>query len=284
MLRTHFFYTIAMASTLLILLLILISSLISLFGSIVGFGGGIFIVPILITFFGYKLDVAVGAAMISLIPSALISTFLNRKDGNVDFKMGILLEVPTMVGVVLGSLLVSYISAQRLEIVFALLVLSLGLSFFIPSKNKDQNLGLFYRLNKLKPRFVIKNSNKGVAYRASLYVVSFFGLFSGTLAGLFGMGGGFMKTPIMVKVFKMPGKIAAATALFMIFITSITGTISHYYQGHIHLEKAWPVMAGFAVGAIAGHRLNTRVKATTHETLIGFALILAGAVMVVNFL
>ncbi len=270
---------------LLLFLLIAISFLISIFGSIVGFGGGIFIVPILITIFHYKLDAAVGAAMISLIPSSLISTYLNRKNSNVDFKMGILLELPTIVGVVLGSMLLTYISAKRLEILFALMVLFLGLSFFVKLKKRDnQEMGVFYRLNKLKPRFVIKNTAHFAAYRVSLYMVFVFGILSGTLAGLFGVGGGFMKTPIMLKVFKIPAKIAAATALFMIVITSITGSISHYIQGHIYLEKAWPIMLGFAIGAIVGHKLNTRIKSKTLEKMIGFSLILAALIMMSNFI
>ncbi|MDN6280495.1 MAG: sulfite exporter TauE/SafE family protein [Psychroflexus sp.] len=266
------------------ILLICISLLISLFGSIVGFGGGIFMVPILITVFNFKLDVAVGAAMISLIPSSLVSTYLNRKDGNVDFKMGILLEIPTMVGVVLGSFLLSYISAKRLEVLFAAMVIFLGITFFIKKrKNDNEEQGVFYRLNKLKPRFIIKNSENFVAYRVSLYMALFFGMISGTLAGLFGVGGGFMKTPIMLKVFKIPAKIAAATALFMIVITSITGSISHAYQGHIVLNKAWPVLVGFTLGALAGHQVNTRIEASTLEKMIGFALIAAGLMMVSNF-
>lgn len=241
-------------------------------------------VPILITIFDFKLDVAVGAAMISLIPSSFISTYLNRKDGNVDFKMGVLLEIPTMIGVVVGSFLLSYISAERLEIFFAAMVLFLGVSFFIKKrKNDNAEQGLFSRLNMLKPRFVIKNTENSVAYRVSLYMALFFGMVSGTLAGLFGVGGGFMKTPIMLKVFNIPAKIAAATALFMIVITSITGSISHAYQGHIDLYKAWPVLVGFTLGALGGHKVNTRIKASTLEKMIGFALIAAGLMMVSNF-
>lgn len=266
------------------ILLICISLLISLFGSIVGFGGGIFMVPILITVFNFELDVAVGAAMISLIPSSLISTYLNRKDGNVDFKMGILLEIPTIIGVVLGSFLLSYISAKRLEVFFAAMVFLLGVSFFIKKrKNNNEEQGILSRLNKLKPRLIIKNSENYVAYRVSVYMVLFFGMCSGTLAGLFGVGGGFMKTPIMLKVFKIPARIAAATALFMIVITSITGSISHAYQGHIHLDKAWPVLVGFTLGAFAGHKINTHIESTTLEKMIGFALIAAGLMMVSNF-
>lgn len=266
------------------IILICISLLISLFGSVVGFGGSIFMVPILITFFHFELDVAVGTAMVSLVPSSLISTYLNRKEGNVDFRMGVLLELPTMGGVVLGSLLLSYIAARNLEVLFVLMVLILGLSFFIKSKKeKPKEAGVFYRLNKLKPRFVIRNKMNSVAYRASLYMVLIFGLLSGAIAGLFGVGGGFLKTPIMLKVFKIPAKIAAGTALFMIVVTSITGSVSHYIQDNIYFYKAWPVLVGFAFGALFGHKINNRIKSKNLEKLIGFALVTAAAVMMINF-
>ncbi|MFZ0490866.1 MAG: sulfite exporter TauE/SafE family protein [Salegentibacter sp.] len=272
--------------TVVTLILILISFIISLFGSIVGFGGGIFMVPILVTVFHFPLTEAVGAVMVALIPSSIISTYLNRREGHVDFRMGIFLELPTMIGVVVGSLLLSFISAKRLEIVFAIMVLILGLSFIINLRKSSGKGGIdiFYWLNKMKPRFIIKNEPNFVAYRVSIWMVLFFGMLAGTLAGLFGIGGGFLKTPIMIKVFKIPAKIAAATGLFMIVITSITGSISHYLQGHIDLTKAWPIMLGFAIGALGGQRLNVKLDSNSLENLIGLGLMLASLIMLSNFL
>lgn len=277
-----------MAVDALIPLLILIGLLISLYGSIVGFGGGIFMVPILVSVFGYSLDVAAGTAMISLVPSSIISTYLNRKKGQVDFKMGILLEIPTIAGVVLGSLILTYFSATGkllyLEIFFALMILVLGSTFFIGKEtDKSKKEGFFYKLNKQKPAFVIKNQINFVAYRVSVIMALFFGLISGALAGLFGVGGGFMKTPIMLKVFKIPVKIAAATALFMIVITSLTGSVMHGLQGHILIEKAWPVALGFTLGAIIGYKVNTHLNESFLEKLIGVSLISAGLMMVLKF-
>ncbi|WP_417431620.1 sulfite exporter TauE/SafE family protein [Halpernia sp.] len=274
-----------MSPEILLILLIFVSFVISLYGSLVGFGGGIFMVPILITIFHYPLHLAVGSCMISLVGSALISTYYNRKNSHVDFKMGILLEIPTMIGVVVGSLLLSYIAAEKLEYLFAVMVFLLGLSFFIKFKKRDENKESFFStLNKVKPRMVIKNHKNFVAYRVSVLMVIFFGSASGILAGLFGVGGGFMKTPIMLKVFKIPPKIATATALFMIIITGITGSVSHYLQGHIEFTKAWPVMLGFALGALGSKQINTHLKDKTLEKMIGGGLLVAAIVMTANFL
>ncbi|WP_339811973.1 sulfite exporter TauE/SafE family protein [uncultured Imperialibacter sp.] len=272
-------------SILTIVLIILISFIVSAFGNLIGFGGGIFMVPILVTIFYYPLAIAVGSVMFSLIFSSLAATYFHRKGGHVDFKMGILLELPTMLGVVLGSFLLAYISAHRLEILFSVLVLLLGVSFWLKKEGSDQDSksGLFYRMNQWRPSFLIENKAHHIAYRASIWMITFFGLMAGTLAGLFGIGGGFLKTPIMLKIFKMPVKIATATAMFMIIITSITGSASHYMQGHIVLSQAWPVLLGFTSGSIASHKLNIGINPEVIEKLIGLGLVLAALVMMANF-
>lgn len=276
-----------MPADVLIPILILLGLLISLYGSLVGFGGGIFMVPILVAVFDYDLDIAAGTAMISLVPSSLISTYLNRKKGQVDFRMGILLEIPTMVGVVIGSFILTYFAATGqlliLEIIFAAMILFVGLSFFIGKEKEDSHEGLAYKLNTIKPRFVIKNAQNFVAYRVSLVMALFFGLISGALAGIFGVGGGFMKTPIMLKVFKMPAKIAAATALFMIIITSVTGSVMHTIQGHILFEKSWPVVLGFSLGAFISYKINSKLEESFLERLIGVSLVTAACMMVFKF-
>ncbi len=278
-----------MSAELISILLVLIGAIISFYGSIVGFGGGIFMVPILVTFFNFPMDIAAGTAMISLFPSTLLSTLLNKRQGHVDFKMGLLLELPTTIGVILGSLLLTFLAANGylsiLETLFAIMILSLGISFFFKQDQKSTHAkGLFYKLNKLKPGFIIKNRKNHIAYRISLYMNLIFGLSAGALAGLFGVGGGFLKTPIMYKVFKIPAKIAAATALFMITMTSLIGSASHYWQGHIIWQKAWPVALGFSIGAAIGYKVNAHIKEKSIAKMIGFSLIAAALMMFINFM
>ena len=149
---------------------------------------------------------------------------------------------------------------------------------------KHDKKSLVSRLNQMKPDILIKDEHNKIKYRINVLLLIFFGLTSGGLAGLLGVGGGFLKTPIMIKAFNIPAKIAAATARFMIIITSVTGTISYAIQGHIHLEYAWPIILGFAGGAIFGHKLTLKTKDKTLEIMIGVALIMAGLVMTYNFI
>jgi hypothetical protein len=109
-------------------------------------------------------------------------------------------------------------------------------------------------------------------------------MIAGMMAGLFGIGGGFLKTPIMVNVFGIPPSVAAATALFMIVFTSLTGSISHYMLGHINFTYSLPIVAGFIVGAFVGNHFNLKISEKTLARLIGFGLVLAGVAVLLNTL
>jgi len=268
-----------------IALIFLFALLFSAFGTLVGFGGGIFMLPLLIIFFRIPIDIAVGSVILALLPGSLISTYFNARLKKIDYLAGILLEIPTMVGTVAGSLLTSIIPLFFLEIVFAFFVSFVGLYTYRKGgkgniqANKNK---FFFKLNKIGPR-VIKRSGAG-AYRISFIVAVSFGLIAGMIAGLFGVGGGFLKTPIMVNVFNIPPSIATATSLFMIIFTSITGSASHYFLGHIDFTYVIPIVTGFIVGAFVGNHINLKISEKFLAKLIGIGLVFAGFSVLLNII
>lgn len=266
-------------------LIFLFAVIFSAFGTVVGFGGGIFMIPVLIIFFNVPINIAVGSVILALLPGSLISTYFNFKGKKIDYLAGIFLEVPTIVGTVMGSLLTSIIPLFSLEIIFAFFVSFVGIyTYRKGQKNKIamSRDNIFFKLNKIGPR-IIRRSGTG-AYRISMLLALIFGMMAGMMAGLFGIGGGFLKTPIMVNVFGIPPSIAAATALFMIVFTSLTGSISHYMLGHINFTYSLPIVAGFIVGAFVGNHFNLKISEKSLARLIGFGLILAGAAVLLNAL
>ncbi len=266
-----------------LIILFLISVLISAFGTLIGFGGGVFLVPILIVFFQFPYQVAVSSVMAALVPGSLISTYFNHRNHLVDYRAGTILEIPTIIGTIVGALLVSIVPVNYLLMIFTLFLSLLGINFLhSPQARTDKNW--VDKINALPPAIILKNSHQKVAYRMGVSLVTGFGLLAGTLAGLFGVGGGFMKAPIMIKVFKIPAKIAAATSLFMISITSLTGTISHYALGHFDLTQAVPIILGFMVGALLGGRLNIGLSEKFVGKLIGAGLILSAVAIIVKII
>jgi uncharacterized membrane protein YfcA len=265
-------------------ILIILSALIfSGFGTIVGFGGGVFMIPLLVIGFHVPLNIAVGSVLVALFPSALVSTIFNWKKKLIDYKTGLLLEIPTMFGTVFGSLLSVIIPLIILEWIFGIFVVYLGINFIIKSYElqvRNSKDSIFYKLNKIGPA-VIRRTEYG-AYRVSFMMALVFGVMAGTAAGLFGIGGGFLKVPIMVGIFSTPSQIASATGLFMILLTSLTGSISHYFLGNVHFGYAVPVMIGFVIGAFAGNSLSTKIDEHILKRLIGIGLSLSGLAFLVH--
>jgi len=254
--------------------------LVSALGTVVGFGGGVFMVPILTLIFHVPIQLAIGCVILALFPAAMISTFHNVRRGLIDFVVGILLEIPTVIGTVLGALLTSYLPTWQLEILFSVMVVFSGVAML--RRNRDgtpSQFSLFKKLNKIPPRLVRQTANG--TYELSGITVTLFGMISGIIAGLFGIGGGFIKGPLMVLGFGMPARVAAPTALFMIVMTSAVGSVSHYYLGHIQWKMGLFLMFAFALGSVFGNRWAGAISEKNLVKLIAWGLIAAGITMAV---
>lgn len=251
----------------------------------IGFGGGVFMVPILIIFFGYNIEIAIGATMSALVPGSMVASAFNFRDRSIDYLVGTLIQLPAVAGTVLGAFLVAFLPVQNLQLIFALFVTVIGIVMLKP-KDKSQQVkhtGMMYRIRQVPTTFIRRNRRSHLAYRLNGGVVSVFGFSSGIVAGLFGIGGGFIQTPMMIKLFRMPASIATSTSLFILVITSITGFISHYLLGNVMWSRTLPLMAAFAIGAVIGNLLKKRkTKSSNTELLIGIGLLLAGLGVLLN--
>ncbi|MFZ1289817.1 MAG: sulfite exporter TauE/SafE family protein [Melioribacteraceae bacterium] len=267
-------------------ILILIASIIvSGFGTIVGFGGGVFMVPILVIVFGFPVKVAIGAVIISLIPATTISNIFNFRNSTIDPYTAIALGIPTVLGTILGAYLTKIFPLILVEIIFALVIFLIGIYTILRGKvnKRDRNKNSFlYKANNIG--FSIIRKTPYGAYKLNYFLSTFFGIFSGLIAGFLGIGGGFLQVPVMINIFNIPILVAVSTSLFLIFFTSITGSISHYFLGNINFSNSIPVLIGFPIGAIIGNLLNVKLKEITLKILVGGGLILASISVLINLI
>ncbi|MER2996519.1 sulfite exporter TauE/SafE family protein [Pontibacter populi] len=266
------------------LFIFFIGILVSAFGTVIGFGGGVFMVPILIIFFGYNIEIAIGSTMAALVPASFIASMFNLRDKTIDYLVGTLIQLPAIVGTVLGAFMVAFLPVFKLQLIFALFVISVGFAMVIPSKKEvTTHGGMMYRMRRVPTTFIRKNKAKHLAYRLNGGVVSTLGFASGIMAGLFGIGGGFVQTPMMIKLFRIPPQIATSTSLFILVITSFTGFITHFLLGNVLWSRCLPLIAAFALGALGGNLYKrTRGKISNMEKLIGIGLFLAGIGVLLN--
>lgn len=240
-------------------------------------------VPILVTGFEASIPHAIGACAIALFPSSLVSSIGNLRQRLVDFSVLGLLEVPTMVGAIAGAFLTNLLPVKMLEVVFAAFVLFLAYKMSRQPDPQNVRPSMIAKLNRLGPRV---HCSWGVQkYSVGVIAAAIFGSLSGVLAGIFGIGGGFLKMPIMLGVFGMPARVAVATALCGIVLTSLAASFSHASLGNITLTYATPTVLGFLIGAfVANHYLKKRFANLDVRRLVVIGLTLAGLAIVFNTL
>lgn len=77
------------------------------------------------------------------------------------------------------------------------------------------------------------------------------GLAVGLLSGLFGVGGGFLMTPLLI-MFGIPSTVAAATDSNQIVAASTSGTYAHWRVGNVDFKMGAYLLAGGFAGGLLG--------------------------------
>jgi hypothetical protein len=114
----------------------------------------------------------------------------------------------------------------------------------------------------------------------SLWAVLGLGLITGFLAGTLGVGGGFVRVPLLVYAVGVPTHVAVGTDLFEIVISAGFGTLTHALKGNVDVLMALTMHTGAALGAQIG-ATATRFFTGPRIRLLFSGLPLVGAVLVI---
>ncbi|HYQ47579.1 MAG TPA: sulfite exporter TauE/SafE family protein [Thermodesulfovibrionales bacterium] len=86
------------------------------------------------------------------------------------------------------------------------------------------------------------------------------GLAVGLLSGLFGVGGGFLMTPLLI-MFGIPSTVAAATDSNQIVAASTSGTYAHWKVGNVDFKMGFHLLIGGFIGGLVGVQAIKVLKA-----------------------
>jgi len=86
------------------------------------------------------------------------------------------------------------------------------------------------------------------------------GLAVGLLSGLFGVGGGFLMTPLLIML-GIPATVAAATDSNQIVAASTSGTYAHWKVGNVDFKMGFHLLIGGFVGGLLGVQAIKILKA-----------------------
>jgi uncharacterized membrane protein YfcA len=86
------------------------------------------------------------------------------------------------------------------------------------------------------------------------------GLAVGVLAGLFGIGGGFILTPLLIFL-GVPPAVAVGTGAAQVVASSVSGALSHWSRGNVDVKMGAVLIAGGFAGSAFGVGLQQLLKA-----------------------
>ncbi len=93
----------------------------------------------------------------------------------------------------------------------------------------------------------------------NVFVLLAMGAAVGFLSGMFGVGGGFLITPLLI-FYNIPPAIAVATGANQVIASSFSGALAHFKRGTLDFKLGTVLLAGGIVGSSLG-TLRVRVPA-----------------------
>jgi uncharacterized membrane protein YfcA len=234
------------------------------FGSLLGLGGGVLIVPLLTLGFGLPLREAVGVSLICVImtSSAAAGVYLERHVANL--RLGMTLELFTAIGALVGGSIAFLLSERLLSVLFAVLLLYVAVTMargqrtepdlepaLVDPDTLDTDPGASpTALERLSgDGYRVRNLGRGVVGATG----------AGLASALLGIGGGIIKVPLMHLAMGVPLRVATATSNMMIGITAAASAVIYIIHGGIDPYVAGPTGIGVFLGATAGSRLSHRI-------------------------
>ncbi|MFT3903097.1 MAG: sulfite exporter TauE/SafE family protein [Niabella sp.] len=246
-------------------------------GSLTGLGGGVIIIPLLSIGLGVDIHYAIGTALVSVIATSTGSAAAYVREGVTNMRLGMLLEIATTLGAIIGALLAAYFNPNIIAVIFGVVLIYSALNTFRKKHEHvlktSSKMALALKLNGEYP------AKQGMVKYGVKNVVGGFGMMglAGILSGLLGIGSGALKVLAMDNIMKVPFKVSTTTSNFIMGVTAIASAIIYLQRGYIVPDLALPVVIGVLCGSMLGAKvlLNTNpVKLRVFFAIVILALAL----------
>lgn len=272
--------------------LIILGIGVGIIGGFFGMGGAWMVTPGL-NILGFPMAFAIGTDIAHMAGKSLISTMRHGKFGNVDYKLGIVMLVGTVVGFEVGAQMVMWLErigqvdkyVRYLYLVLLAFIAWMVFSDVAKKKRKEREAAkagvklealatgiewhkTIHRI-KIPPMVHFKEAQIYISFWMPV-LVSFA---TGWLAGILGIGGGLIRMPALIYFIGCPTHVAVGTDLFEVMISGLYGTATYTYKGRTELVAALIMLIGAAVGAQIGTVATKYIKGYGIRIAFGLAVV-----------
>lgn len=257
-----------MGDLLLVLFFLILGVLTGIAAGMLGIGGGAIMVPAL--YFTLPLTgidsrilsyTVIGTSLFCGSFASLSSAVSHYRTNNIDRKRAILFASGSIIAAAIVPLFVIRIDPALLKVIFgSILIITLIKMLFEIRQGKESSLEIS---NKFLP---------------------IFGLFTGALAALTGIGGGVLFVPILTYFYAVNLKRSIGTSSAIIFFTMLSSAFSYslmntgvhtgFQLGFINLFSGIPIAVGALAGAVFGVRIVLKTPVLIVKRIFSLFLII----------
>ncbi|MCF7920261.1 MAG: sulfite exporter TauE/SafE family protein [Candidatus Cloacimonetes bacterium] len=246
------------------LILSLVGLLAGVMSGMFGIGGGVIIVPVLVTVVGMGLKEANGTSLAALLlPVGILAVLAYRREKLVNLRAGMFIALGLASGVALGAMLALDLPVMTLKKLYGAFLIFVSYRFLVDVK-------FWNRSTRSEPV-------AGIAHPGKDWQFLMLGIAAGVMSGLFGIGGGVVIVPILCTLFHFEQRKAAGTSLAALLLpVGLPGVLLYNHAGELSFLSAIPVALGLLVGALGGARIAIGLKPAIVKKLYGAFLLIVG--------
>ena len=276
-------------------ILALVGFVTGVFGVLVGAGGGFILVPILRIFFDKDPAIVAGTVLALVAANSISGAFAYRYMRVVDKRSAYLFAAAAIP----GSVIAPFVLKKALEglpgvfdAMFGLLLVILAVRIATQQfdSGRQSRLGRarsrrrsFINPQTLHRRRITAESGETYRYRLNERWAVLINFVLGFISSFFGVGGGFLRTPILVYAFGFPVQVAVATSIFALSFYTTAGAATHAFIGNIEWFPTF-VFAGIGLvtGGQIGARLSGKVQGPWIMRLLMLVILAMGVQLVIQ--
>jgi len=228
--------------------------------SMLGLGGAMLYIPVF-KWFGFNFKtVAIPTGLFLNGITATSAAIYYIKNKMADIKGAIPMVITSFLGAPVGAYFTKFVPTSTLIILFAIgMVIAGGRMLFSAGQAEPTQM---------------------MPYKKRAIITGIASFFIGIIAGLLGIGGGFLFVPMMIAV-GYPTKKAAATSAFIVIFSSFSGFFAHVAEGHFDFKLLIFTSIAVIIGSQIGARvMKEKMKAKWIKQAFGVILIVVAIKLV----
>ncbi len=267
-------------------------------GGLVAGGIGLISVPLITLFLGFPIHLAVGTNLFQTLFTAAGGAWEHGRLGNVNGALAVPLLIGAAIGAPLGALASLAMPASALKGVFSIVLVGMALRMAWEALTPSGSEGTGFHLGdamdldigqathslvsvvlpaKAADRVAgwmeapIEGTFEGSDYRVDRLTPAVLGAGIAFVAGLLGVGGGFLVTPLVALLLDVSVHLALGTGLVVITGNALFGLVPHLVKANVAFVAGGLIAFGGVIGARLGSRISDKLS---ERTLYGLFTVL----------